>query len=491
LIYTTSTPCPSDRCQSRTNRPEFRSTFEFSIFQKYRKVTNIYESFVKLTSMGDVTAVYRRPIWAHLSAAELIAPASDVFLCIPASRNAVLGYIGMLIHENAHQCFSKQENPQYGPVHFFLLDGSRMFPSFLGVDYTSVENAAVWCCTISSELSQHNAGRLSVVNLPRGPESLLELFKMVGSIAQLIKLIDTTINVLLAKCPDECMTVLFDASRHVLLCAYSQKTITFPGSIVDHLFTVGADQFKAYVEDIRIKERNQVSPAILSSIHEDYNVKFNSLSDVFNFLTRRQIQDSLDNGVFDNLNFVFFFKLVTCSVDTLRFLITHFFKATPANFFRGIRQLMSVDHRLVLSNIPYLDFAKQMIRALDVNSLAVLLNLIVRAAHSKPNLSVIEYPAIAEFASGKKLHPSWYVISQMVKASEIVCRFIQTSFLSDISTSLKGQICVMHRLSVSLFVSHVLVLGKSSILRVLNNLRVIFEWESTTDASMLNMKHFG
>ncbi|XGW07196.1 hypothetical protein V3C99_017034 [Haemonchus contortus] len=557
--------------------------------EKYRKVTNIYESFVKLTSMGDVTAVYRRPIWAHLSAAELIAPASDVFLCIPASRNAVLGYIGMLIHENAHQCFSKQENPQYG------------------VDYSSVENAAValmrmvgdavtssflkrsvlevlsWCCTISSELSQHNAGRLSVVNLPRGPESLLELFKMVGSIAQLIKLIDTTINVLLAKCPDECMTVLFDASRHGthFNWIWLHIAITFPGSIVDHLFTVGADQFKAYVEDIRIKERNQVSPAILSSIHEDYNVKFNSLSDVFNFLTRRSntelgkivsrmIKDSLDSipkdGVFDNLNFVFFFKLVTCSVDTLRFLITqNADEATPANFFRGIRQLMSVDHRLVLSNIPYLDFAKQMIRALDVNSLAVvfacvmqmaldplifsqfehqdpgvcrairenivvvvdeLLNLIVRAAHSKPNLSVIEYPAIAEFASGKKLQfvinaaitsPSWAgpivrylhalsIVYGEVKGSEIVCRFIvecrEADSLSALVAFLTTIVPYFPNLMRSAYESLTSVmrivdgekspvLGKSSILRVLNNLRVIFEWESTTDASMLNMKHFG
>ncbi|VDP27985.1 unnamed protein product [Heligmosomoides polygyrus] len=537
--------------------------------------------------MGDVTAVYRRSVWVSLPATDLIAPASDAFYGIPSSRNAVLGYIGLLIHENAHQCFSKQENPQYG------------------VDYSSVEHAAItlmrmvgdavvtcflkrsvlevlsWCCTISSELSQHNAGRLSVVNLPRGPESLLELFRMVGSIAQLIKLIDTTINVLLSKCPDECMTVLFDASRHGTHFNWIWLHIasTFPASIVDHLFTVGADQFKAYVEDIKIKERNQVSAAILAGIHEDYNAKFSSLSEVFNFLTRcsntelekvvsRMIKDSLDcvpkDGVFDNLNFVFFFKLVTCSVDTLRFLITqNSDAATPANFFRGIRQLMSVDQRLVLSTIPYMDFAKQMIRALDVHSLAVvfacvmqmaldplifsqfehqdpgvcrtirenmgivveeIVNLIVRAAHSKQNLTVVEYPPIAEFASGKKLQfvidaaiasPPWAgpiirylhavaIVYGETKAGEIIDRFIVGSreaeslsaLLAFISTVVPYCPTVMRAAYESLAdvmrtTDEEKGSGRSSILRVLSNLRVLLEWESSSDPALLNIKHFG
>ncbi|VDK62240.1 unnamed protein product, partial [Cylicostephanus goldi] len=242
-----------------------------------------------------------------------------------------------------------------------------------------------------------------------------------------------------------------------------------------------------------------VSATILASIHEDYNMKLSSLSDVFNFLTRRSntelekvvsrmIKDSLDanpkDGAFENLDFVFFFKLVTCSVETLRCLIRqNADAATPSNFFRGIRQLMSVDQRLVLSSMPYMEFAKQMIRALDVQSLSVvfscvmemaldplifsefehqdpgvcrairekiivvvdeIVNLIVRTVHSKQNLSIVDYPAVAEFASGKRLQfvidaaissPPWagsvvrYLHGVSIcygerKAAEIIGRFI-------------------------------------------------------------------
>ncbi|KAL6742366.1 hypothetical protein Aduo_015522 [Ancylostoma duodenale] len=553
--------------------------------EKYRKITAIYEAFMKLTAMGDVTSVYRRAVWVSLPATELVAPASDAFNCIPASRKAVLGFVGLLIHENAHQCFLSKENPQ------------------CAVDYSSVENAAItlmkmvenavassfikqsvidvlsWCCSISSELSQHNAGRSTLMNLPRGAESILDMFKMVGSVAQLIKLIDATINVLLAKCPDECMTVLFDASRNGshFNWIWLHIAITFPGSIVDHLFTVGAAQFRAYVDDFKVKERTQVSAAVLAGIHEDYNMKLSSLSDVFNFLTRRSntelekvvsrmIKDSLDSsakdGVFENLDFVFFFKLVTCSVETLRCLIRqNADAATPSNFFRGIRQLMSVDQRLVLSSMPYMEFAKQMVRALDVQSLSVvfscimemaldplifsqfehqdpgvcrairekivlvvdeIVNLIVRAAHSKQNLSVVDYPPAAEFASGKKLQfvidaaissPPWAgsvirylhavsIIYGETKAAEIIGRFIvgcveaqSLSALCAFLTTIVPYYPNVMRPAYESLTNVMRVVDKekdasrSSILRVLNNIRVLLEWEQTAEDS-LQLKYF-
>ncbi|RCN36605.1 hypothetical protein ANCCAN_17508 [Ancylostoma caninum] len=386
--------------------------------EKYRKITAIYEAFMKLTAMGDVTSVYRRAVWVSLPATELVAPASDAFNCIPASRKAVLGFVGLLIHENAHQCFLSKENPQ------------------CAVDYSSVENAAItlmkmvenavascfikqsvidvlsWCCSISSELSQHNAGRSTLMNLPRGAESILDMFKMVGSVAQLIKLIDATINVLLAKCPDECMTVLFDASRNGshFNWIWLHIAITFPGSIVDHLFTVGAAQFRAYVEDFKVKERTQDE----------------------------------------------------------------------------------------------------------------IVNLIVRAAHSKQNLSVVDYPPAAEFASGKKLQfvidaaissPPWAgsvirylhavsIIYGETKAAEIICRFIVgcveaqslSALCAFLSTVVPYYPNVMRPAYESLtnvmrMVDKEKDVSRSSILRVLNNIRVLLEWEQTAEDS-LQLKYF-
>ncbi|VDK82790.1 unnamed protein product, partial [Cylicostephanus goldi] len=53
--------------------------------ERYRKITAIYEAFVKLSSMGDVTSVYRRAVWVSLPTTELVLPASDAFIYIPAS----------------------------------------------------------------------------------------------------------------------------------------------------------------------------------------------------------------------------------------------------------------------------------------------------------------------------------------------------------------------------------------------------------------------
>ncbi|VDL85895.1 unnamed protein product [Nippostrongylus brasiliensis] len=207
-----------------------------------------------------------------------------------------------------------------------------------------------------------------------------------------------------------------------------------------------------------MKERNQVSAAILAGIHEDYNVKFISLSEVFNFLTRRSntelekvvsrmIKDSLDSnpkdGVFENLNFVFFFKLEE------------------------------------------------------------IVALIVRMAHSKANLSPIEYPPIGEFAAGKKLQflvdaaissPLWagpiirylHAVSASygeAKAGEIVARFIVACCQPD---SLSALIAFLTTI-VPFFCN---VMRRSSVLIVLNNLRILLEWEQSNDQP-INVRHFG
>ncbi|VDM61782.1 unnamed protein product [Angiostrongylus costaricensis] len=299
-------------------------------------------------------------------------------------------------------------------------------------------------------------------------------------------------------------------------------------------------------------------PGIRVAVHSEHQRKA--------YRSPQWCEDSLDSnpkdGTFENLNFVFFFKLVTCSVDTLRFLITqNADAATPANFFRGIRQLMSVDQRLVLSTISYMEFTKQMIRALDTHSLSVvfscvmqmaldplifsqfehqdpgvcraikekiiivvdeIVNLIVRMAHSKQNLSIVDYPPIAGFSVGKRLQfiidaaissPSWagcivrYLHAVSIsygeeKSGEIICRFIvgchAEQCLSALCALLSTVVPYYPNVMLSAYSSLVNVmrtvdqekkLGRSSVLRVLSNLRVLLTWETTADDS-LYMKYF-
>ncbi|KHJ79806.1 hypothetical protein OESDEN_20537, partial [Oesophagostomum dentatum] len=142
--------------------------------EKYRKVTAIYEAFVKLTAMGDVTSVYRRAVWVTLPAMDLVTPALDAFVYIPASRKAVLGFVGLLIHENTHQWFLSKENPQcavdFSAVENAAITLMKMVENVVSTSFLkqSVINVLSWCCTISSELSQHNTGRSTLINLPRG-----------------------------------------------------------------------------------------------------------------------------------------------------------------------------------------------------------------------------------------------------------------------------------------------------------------------------------
>jgi len=58
---------------------------------------------------------------------------------------------------------------------------------------------------------------------------------------------------------------------------------------------------------------------------------------------------------------------------------------TVLNIYRGIRQLQSLDKRILLSSMPYFDFILQIIHALDARSLALALKAIVRIAFD-PNV---------------------------------------------------------------------------------------------------------
>jgi archaellum biogenesis ATPase FlaH len=63
---------------------------------------------------------------------------------------------------------------------------------------------------------------------------------------------------------------------------------TFPGAMVNHLMSVGIDDFRAYVNDITNKEKLLVPTATINQLHEEYQLKFRSLSAILAHLAKQQ-----------------------------------------------------------------------------------------------------------------------------------------------------------------------------------------------------------
>ncbi|EYB89893.1 hypothetical protein Y032_0227g2846 [Ancylostoma ceylanicum] len=115
--------------------------------EKYRKITAIYEAFMKLTAMGDVTSVYRRAVWVSLPATELVAPASDAFNCIPASSKTGTVYPKRRVRprgRGSHAC--EQSTSSY------LLCVSRFIVVFL---ISSNDQGVTWTAWADSSFRIH------------------------------------------------------------------------------------------------------------------------------------------------------------------------------------------------------------------------------------------------------------------------------------------------------------------------------------------------
>ncbi|CAB3397457.1 unnamed protein product [Caenorhabditis bovis] len=475
-----------------------------------------------------------------------------MFKEFPSSRLAVYSFVGLLIHESAHTTFNKRENPQQTTSCVALRDATikimDWFQKFANDSRSTraLSEILTWVCSLCAELSVHNSGRPSVMKTTNGPDIVLKSFQSCESIAKLMSLLDVIIHSMLEIDPDTCMKVLFDASRHGphFNWVWLHIAMTFPGTIVKHLLRNGAQQFRIYAEDTASRKAAKAPPNVLNVLHMEYQAKFLAISDVFNFLMRKRnpelqevvtamITKSLDSkfnektGLYDDLSFAFFFKLVTFSMETLRILITsNQTLVTPWNAIRAFRQIATVEKSTILTTLQYVDFMKKVVEVIDPDTHGLVFQMLNTIIYDKRMFAgrancPSQHPAVKAFAHSDKLQfiidaipdnvdRSSSIIRHLhaiaisfgeMKASEITFRFLLTIDFSEpkymyvlmayISTTAPFFPTFMDYMYREMDALKTLVefgfpddSDKWKFhLNLLNNLRVLFEWDAASEDS--------
>ncbi|EJW75606.1 hypothetical protein WUBG_13487, partial [Wuchereria bancrofti] len=192
-----------------------------------------------------------------------------------------------------------------------------------------------WACNLFVEICKYNYERPIAKNAGTTPPALLALFDSCPAVSSVIKLTDKAIALLLNTTPDECLSILIDASAHGFCFAWIwlHIAISFPDTIVAHLLKIGIQDFKHYLNAV-------LTSQVPIELHENYKQKFLSVCDVFTFLAtqnnselrnamREMIsndRDVLENETatpeqLQNLSLPFLIKIVANSPDILRFLV--------------------------------------------------------------------------------------------------------------------------------------------------------------------------
>ncbi|CAI5444754.1 unnamed protein product [Caenorhabditis angaria] len=560
-------------------RSKNESSIALSITEKYKHASNLYESFQDLVNCGDLNAIYRnRQVFINQKRSNLVRPALDVFRELPSSRPAVFYYVGLILHEYTHHSFNKIENPSH-PVNPIQI--RETITKFLDVFQKFVDETEnrkgladmlTFICNFCAELSGNNGGRPSM-SQNKTPEAMLSFFLKWDQISKLIALMDNIIANLLEKSPEMCMKVLFDASRHGphFNWIWLHIAINYPGSTITHLLKTGVEQIQKFIDEFK-------NPAI----HQEYQQKFLAISDIFNFLMRKkspELQETVRNMIIESLNssnknlsFLFFLKLVTNNMETLRNVVTsNSDLITTWNAIRATRQIATISDKatIILPNlsIGYGEFTKQVVSIMEPKTHAVFLEMmialvydkkvfdgennpstinsqkslvqncapvlesmvdkLVQLAHSSTGNSTIcpsQHPSIISFSFDEKLqfliesfanhvdkshsiirHLHAIAIANGIsKASEIVLRFLLTishetpQFIyimtAYITVTHKFFPKMMENVYSEFFAQKTIIemslpddIDRSKLhLNLLNNLRILFEWDASLEESNPN-----
>uniref|UniRef100_A0A914UIE5 Integrator complex subunit 5 N-terminal domain-containing protein n=1 Tax=Plectus sambesii TaxID=2011161 RepID=A0A914UIE5_9BILA len=255
--------------------------------------------FLSIASAGDLNTIYRnRPVWATNDEKYLTETALQVFKSVPSAKLAVLNYVGLLAHEGTHLHMSKCENSHFS-VDASAIEGAvyrfaQVFNQSLNEIDTKewATDMLRWSSLLLAEVCKQNAGRRAT-NGPAGPLTLVELLRvyvLCPCIEQVIDLLNASIKFLLNCDPESCISVIVETAK--IYGANFDWIIThvgtmFPGAMVNPLLSVGLEEFRTYVTDLSVREA-QLPQMTAAQLHEDYQLKFRSLSAILSHLARQQ-----------------------------------------------------------------------------------------------------------------------------------------------------------------------------------------------------------
>ncbi|VDM91445.1 unnamed protein product [Litomosoides sigmodontis] len=358
--------------------------------------------------VDDIGTVYRnlRPIWANNTVSHLVDPCIKILSEIPSSRPAVLNYVGMLTHEATHLYLSKRENPHVAADTTNIERALRKLTSEFRRLLIRTQSKGfafdilVWACNLFVEICKYNYERPIAKNAGITPPALLTLFDSCPAVSSVIKLTDKAIALLLNTTPDECLSILIDASAHGFCFAWIwlHIAISFPETIISHLLKIGMQDFKRYLN-------GALTSQVPVELHESYKQKFLSICDVFAFLStqnnadlrnamREMIHDDrevLENATatseqLQNLSLPFLIKIVANSPDILRFLVHNVYDLVTTGFIiNGAKYISQLNKQCLLPLLPnteytYTAFMRQITFYLNSDALAHIMELMLPIA---------------------------------------------------------------------------------------------------------------
>uniref|UniRef100_A0A158Q7K8 Xpo1 domain-containing protein n=1 Tax=Elaeophora elaphi TaxID=1147741 RepID=A0A158Q7K8_9BILA len=337
--------------------------------------------------VDDIGMVYRnlRPIWANNAVSHLVDPCIKILSKIPTADTANIERAVRKLTNEFRRLLNKTQSKGFA---FDIL---------------------VWACNLFVEICKYNYERPIAKNAGITPPALLALFDSCPAVSCVIKLTDKAIASLLNTAPDECLSILIDASAHGFCFAWIwlHIAISFPDTIVAHLLKIGIQDFKHYLNAVLTNQAPM-------ELHESYKQKFLSICDVFTFLAtqnnaelknamREMIcgdREVLENATatpeqLQNLSLPFLIKMVANSPDILRFLVHNVYDLGSLSFviksvtegfiINGAKYVSQLNKQCLLPLLPnteytYTAFMRQITFYLNSDALARIVELMLPIA---------------------------------------------------------------------------------------------------------------